>query len=78
MHSRRDRRQLRSREHTAGKTVPQIALNWLLRKSTVSSIVIGARNEEQLKQNIGAEGWRLTPEQVAKLDEASAPPIPYP
>jgi aryl-alcohol dehydrogenase-like predicted oxidoreductase len=61
-----------------GKTVPQIALNWLLRKPTVSTIVIGARNEEQLKQNIGAEGWKLTPEQVAKLDQASAPPIPYP
>jgi aryl-alcohol dehydrogenase-like predicted oxidoreductase len=61
-----------------GKTVPQIALNWLLRKPTVSTIVIGARNEAQLKQNIGAEGWRLTPEQVAKLDAASAPPIPYP
>ncbi len=61
-----------------GKTVPQIALNWLLRKPTVSTIVIGARNEEQLKQNIGAEGWRLTPDQVSKLDEASAPSIPYP
>lgn len=61
-----------------GKSVAQTALNWLLRKPTVSTIVIGARNEEQLKQNIGAEGWRLTPEQVSKLDEASAPPIPYP
>jgi len=61
-----------------GKTVPQIALNWLLRKPTVSTIVIGARNEEQLKQNIGAEGWQLTAEQVAKLDKASEPPIPYP
>jgi aryl-alcohol dehydrogenase-like predicted oxidoreductase len=61
-----------------GKTVPQIALNWLLRKPTVSTIVIGARNEEQLKQNIAAEGWKLTLEQVAKLDEASTPPIPYP
>src|SRR6202522_2206127 len=61
-----------------GKTVAQIALNWLLRKPTISTIVIGARNEEQLKQNIAAEGWKLTPEQVAKLDEASAPPIPYP
>ena len=61
-----------------GKTVAQIALNWLLRKPTVSTVIIGARNEEQLKQNIGAEGWRLTPEQVAKLDEASAPSIPYP
>ena len=61
-----------------GKTVSQIALNWLLRKPTVSTLVIGARNEEQLKQNIGAEGWRLTPDQVSKLDEASAPSIPYP
>jgi aryl-alcohol dehydrogenase-like predicted oxidoreductase len=61
-----------------GKTVPQIALNWLLRKPTVSTIVFGARNEEQLKENIGAEGWRLTPDQVSKLDEASAALIPYP
>jgi len=61
-----------------GKSVPQIALNWLLRKPTVSTVVLGARNEEQLRQNLGAEGWRLTPEQVAKLDEASAPAIPYP
>jgi aryl-alcohol dehydrogenase-like predicted oxidoreductase len=61
-----------------GKTVPQIALNWLLRKPTISSVIIGARNAEQLKQNLGAEGWKLTPEQVAKLDEASALPLPYP
>lgn len=61
-----------------GKSVPQISLNWLLRKPTVSSVIIGARNEEQLKQNLGAEGWKLTTEQVAKLDEASALPIPYP
>jgi aryl-alcohol dehydrogenase-like predicted oxidoreductase len=54
-----------------GKTVPQIALNWLLRRPTVSSVIIGARNEEQLVQNIGAVGWKLTPEQVAKLDAAS-------
>jgi aryl-alcohol dehydrogenase-like predicted oxidoreductase len=61
-----------------GKTVPQIALNWLLRKPTISTLIIGARNEEQLRQNIGAEGWRLTHDQVSKLDEASTPPIPYP
>jgi aryl-alcohol dehydrogenase-like predicted oxidoreductase len=61
-----------------GKTVPQIALNWLLRKPTVSSVIIGARNEAQLKDNIAAEGWRLTPDQVARLDSASAPAIPYP
>ncbi|MDI9239064.1 aldo/keto reductase [Lysobacter sp. LF1] len=62
-----------------GKTVPQIALNWLLQRPTVSTVVIGARNEEQLKQNLGAVGWNLTPEQVARLDEASAvtPAYPY-
>ena len=43
-----------------GKTVPQIALNWLLQRPTVSTLVIGARNEEQLRQNLGAVGWKLT------------------
>jgi aryl-alcohol dehydrogenase-like predicted oxidoreductase len=61
-----------------GKTVPQIALNWLLRRPTVSTVVIGARNEEQLKANLGAVGWKLTPEQVAKLDKASETPKAYP
>jgi aryl-alcohol dehydrogenase-like predicted oxidoreductase len=62
-----------------GKTVPQIALNWLLHRPTVSSIIIGARNEEQLRQNLGATGWELTTEQIAKLDAASAvtPVYPY-
>ncbi|MEI9960867.1 MAG: aldo/keto reductase [Limisphaerales bacterium] len=61
-----------------GKTVPQIALNWLLHRPTVSTIIIGARNEEQLKQNLGAIGWNLTKEQIAKLDAASAAPLAYP
>jgi len=61
-----------------GKTVPQIALNWLLQRPTISTIIIGARNEQQLRQNIGAVGWNLTPAQVAKLDEASAVTLPYP
>jgi len=61
-----------------GKTIPQIALNWLLRKPTVSSVIIGARNEEQLKQNLGAEGWALTPEQVGRLDAAGIQVLPYP
>ena len=62
-----------------GKTVAQIALNWLLQRPTVSNIVIGARNEEQLKQNLGAIGWNLTAEQVAVLDKAShrTPTYPY-
>jgi aryl-alcohol dehydrogenase-like predicted oxidoreductase len=54
-----------------GKTVPQVAINWLLRRPTVASVIIGARNEEQLRQNLGAVGWALTPEQVARLDAAS-------
>ena len=61
-----------------GKTVPQIALNWLLQRPTVSTVIIGARNEEQLKQNLGAVGWNLTSAQVAKLDAASAKPFAYP
>jgi len=61
-----------------GKTVPQIALNWLLQRPTVASVIIGARNEEQLRQNLGAVGWNLTREQVAKLDAASQLPPAYP
>src|SRR5581483_11851016 len=51
-----------------GKTVPQVALNWLLQRPTVSSIIIGARNEEQLRQNLAAADWNLSKEQVDKLD----------
>jgi aryl-alcohol dehydrogenase-like predicted oxidoreductase len=61
-----------------GKTIPQIALNWLLQRPTVSTLIIGARNEEQLKQNLGAVGWKLTPEQIKKLDQASDLPKAYP
>ncbi len=61
-----------------GKTVPQIALNWLLQRPTVANVIIGARNEEQLRQNLGAVGWNLTAEQVARLDAASAVPKIYP
>ncbi len=62
-----------------GKTIPQIALNWLLQRPTVSTVLIGARDEEQLRQNLRAVGWSLSAEQVAKLDAASAvtPPYPY-
>jgi aryl-alcohol dehydrogenase-like predicted oxidoreductase len=61
-----------------GRSVPQIALNWLLQRPTVASVIIGARNEEQLRQNLGAVGWNLTPDQVARLDAASATTLPYP
>ena len=62
-----------------GRTVPQVALNWLLQRPTVSNVIIGARNEEQLRANLGAVGWNLTAEQVARLDRASAltPAYPY-
>ncbi len=61
-----------------GKSVPQIALNWLLRRPTVSTLVIGARDEKQLRANLDAVGWALTPEQIAKLDAASNVPLAYP
>ena len=61
-----------------GKTVAQVAINWLLQRPTVSSIIIGARNEEQLRQNLEAIGWNLTTEQVKKLDKASEVPPIYP
>jgi aryl-alcohol dehydrogenase-like predicted oxidoreductase len=62
-----------------GKTVPQVALNWLAQRPSISTIIFGARNEEQLRQNLGATGWRLTAEQIAKLDAASqvTPIYPY-
>jgi len=61
-----------------GRSVPQVALNWLLRKPTVSSVIIGARNEQQLRDNLEASSFILTSEQVARLDEASAPQVAYP
>jgi aryl-alcohol dehydrogenase-like predicted oxidoreductase len=61
-----------------GRAVPQIALNWLLRRPTVSSVIIGARDERQLRENLGAVDWALTPDQIARLDAASAVTAPYP
>jgi aryl-alcohol dehydrogenase-like predicted oxidoreductase len=61
-----------------GKSVPQIALNWLLQRPTVTTAIFGARNEEQLRQNLGAVGWNLSQEQVARLDAASKVARPYP
>ena len=62
-----------------GKSIPQVALNWLLQRPTVASVIIGARNEQQLRQNLEAAGWSLSPEQVSKLDRASevTPIYPY-
>lgn len=61
-----------------GRTVPQIALNWLIGRPTVASVIIGARNEEQLRQNLGAVGWSLNVDQVERLDRVSAIAAPYP
>jgi aryl-alcohol dehydrogenase-like predicted oxidoreductase len=62
-----------------GKTVPQVALNWLLQRPTVANIVIGARNEDQLRQNLGAVGWNLSSDQVQRLNSTSdrTPIYPY-
>ncbi|MFH1804120.1 MAG: aldo/keto reductase [Pseudomonadota bacterium] len=62
-----------------GKSVPQIAINWLLHRPTVASVIIGARNEQQLRDNLGAIGWSLSDEQMARLDTVSKrqPPYPY-
>jgi len=61
-----------------GWTVPQIAINWLLQRPTVATVVIGARNEEQLRQNLGALACSLTPEHMARLDAVTARTAPYP
>ncbi|MGV1792812.1 aldo/keto reductase [Rhizobium sp. A37_96] len=61
-----------------GKSVAQIAINWLLSRPTVASVIIGARNEEQLRQNLGAVGWTLSRQQVEALDKASKQVVPYP
>ncbi|WP_421992713.1 aldo/keto reductase [Qipengyuania sp.] len=61
-----------------GKTVPQIAINWLLQRPTVSTVVIGARNEAQLRDNLGSAVWSLTGEQMGRLDAASETTAAYP
>jgi len=62
-----------------GKTVSQVALNWLLSRPTVCNLVVGARNADQLQQNLDAVGWTLTPGQIGRLDAVSrkTPPYPY-
>ena len=61
-----------------GHSVAQVAINWLVHRPTVSSVILGARNEAQLRQNLGAVGWSLTPDQIGRLDAASAVTAPYP
>jgi len=61
-----------------GRSISQVALNWVLHRPTVATIIIGARNEAQLRENLGAAEFRLSPQQVARLDAASARPAAYP
>lgn len=62
-----------------GHTVPQVAIAWLLSRPTVSSVIVGARDEAQLRDNLGAVGWSLSADQLKRLDDVSAvmPPYPY-
>ncbi len=62
----------------AGRTPSQVALNWLLTRRGVAAPIVGARRVEQLEENLGAVGWRLADEQVARLDAASTPPPLHP
>jgi aryl-alcohol dehydrogenase-like predicted oxidoreductase len=70
---------LRAIAAEADRTVPQVALNWLSQRPTVSTLVIGARNEAQLRDSLGATSFSLTPDQMQRLDAASArqPAYPY-
>lgn len=61
-----------------GKTIAQVALNWLLQKPAITSVIIGARNNVQLLENIAASGWSLSNEDIVVLDKISAPAVPYP
>lgn len=61
-----------------GVSIAQVAINWLLQRPGVSSVIVGARNEEQLKDNLGAAEWQLTADETARLDQVSARPLPYP
>ena len=61
-----------------GASISQAALNWLVRKPGVSSIILGARNAEQLKDNLAAATWSMSDEDIARLDKASEPRTPYP
>jgi aryl-alcohol dehydrogenase-like predicted oxidoreductase len=61
-----------------GKSLAQVALNWVLQRPTVATVIFGARNEAQFRENLGAVGWSLTTEQVGRLDAASATTPIYP
>ncbi|WP_342358962.1 aldo/keto reductase [Terrarubrum flagellatum] len=61
-----------------GRSVSQVALNWVINRPSVASVIIGARNEDQLRDNLKAAEFKLTADQVRRLDEVSARPPAYP
>ncbi len=61
-----------------GVTASQVALNWVLQKPGVDTVIIGARHEAQLVDNLAAATWRLTVDEMERLDTVSALPEPYP
>jgi len=69
---------LKEISNETGKTIPQISLNWLLQRPTIANVIIGARNEAQLLDNLGSVGWNLTKEQISRLDNVSKRPLLYP
>ncbi len=61
-----------------GKTPSQVALSWVLSQPGVTAPILGARTPEQLRENLGCAGWKLTAEEMQVLDGASSIPLPYP
>ena len=61
-----------------GVSAAQVALAWLLHRPGITSLVIGARTDEQLADNLRAAELELGDEEVARLEEVSRPPLPYP
>jgi aryl-alcohol dehydrogenase-like predicted oxidoreductase len=70
--------ELEKTAHNHGATITQAALNYLLRKPGVTSVIIGAKNQEQLIDNLKTADWEMSAEEVARLDELSKPPRVYP
>jgi aryl-alcohol dehydrogenase-like predicted oxidoreductase len=70
--------ELKSVAQRSGRTVAQVALNWILCRRGITAPIIGARSVAQLEENMGASGWRLGNEEVKSLDEISRMDITYP
>jgi aryl-alcohol dehydrogenase-like predicted oxidoreductase len=61
-----------------GVSAAQVALNWVVSRPGVCSVILGARNDAQLRDNLAAVSWRLSADEIARLDAVSALPEPYP